>query len=108
MAVSLSLANRHASLPVAYRLYLPQEWTSDHTRRRKAGVPDEIAFKTKPEIALDQLRWAHAAGLPRGGHGACHCIRAKAVTIVPDSMMPIVMRCFDAGRHDPLTKKRST
>ena len=66
VAVSLSLANRHASLPVAYRLYLPQEWASDCARRRKAGVPDDVVFKTKPEIALDQLRWAHAAGLPRG------------------------------------------
>ena len=66
VAVSLSLANRHASLPVAYRLYLPQEWASDCARQRKAGVPEEIVFKTKPEIALDQLRWADAAGLPRG------------------------------------------
>src|SRR4249920_3839288 len=66
VAVSLSLTNRHASLPVAYRLYLPQDWASDRVRRRKAGVPAEIVFKTKPEIALDQLRWACAAGLPRG------------------------------------------
>ena len=67
VAVSLSLANLHASLPVAYRLYLPQEWANDRARRRKTGVPEEIAFKTKPEIALDQLRWACAVGLPRGG-----------------------------------------
>ena len=66
MAVSLSLANRHASLPVAWRLYLPQEWAADPTRRRKAHVPADITFKTKAEIALDQLRWACAAGLPRG------------------------------------------
>jgi SRSO17 transposase len=66
VAVSLSLANGHASLPVAYRLYLPQEWTNDRERLRKAGVPAEVAFKTKHEIALDQLRWACAAGLPRG------------------------------------------
>ena len=63
VAVSLSLANRHASLPVAYRLYLPQEWASDRARRRKAGIPEEIAFKTKPEIALEELRWACASGL---------------------------------------------
>ena len=66
VAVSLSIANNHASLPVAYRLYLPQEWTQDRARLRKAGVPDDIDFKTKHEIALDQLRWACAAGLPRG------------------------------------------
>ena len=66
VAVSLSLANRHASLPVAWRLYLPQEWAADPARRRKARVPADITFKTKAEIALDQLRWACAAGLPRG------------------------------------------
>jgi SRSO17 transposase len=66
VAVSLSIANHHASLPVAYRLYLPEEWTTDRDRCRKAGVPDDVGFKTKHEIALDQLRWACAAGLPRG------------------------------------------
>ena len=64
--MSLSIANHHASLPVAYRLYLPQDWAEDAARRRKAGVPEEIGFKTKPEIALEQMRWACAAGLPRG------------------------------------------
>src|SRR5260370_32970782 len=66
VAVSLSLANDHASLPAAYRLYLPQEWTSDDERLRKAGGPDDITFKTTHEIALDQLRCACAPGLPHG------------------------------------------
>jgi SRSO17 transposase len=66
VAVSLSIANHQASLPVAYRLYLPQDWAADDSRRRKAGVPDDIRFKTKLEIALEQLRWACSAGLPRG------------------------------------------
>ena len=52
----LSLANHHASLPVAYRLYLPKEWTNDEVRCRKAGVPDDIGFITKPEIALEKIR----------------------------------------------------
>ena len=66
VAVSLSLANAHASLPVAYRLYLPQDWADDAERRRKAGVPDDVEFMTKPQIALAQIRAAHAAGLPKG------------------------------------------
>src|ERR1700751_301180 len=66
VAVSLSIANHTASLPVAYRLYLPADWTKDRARRKKAGVPKEIKFKTKPEIALEQIRWACEAGLPRG------------------------------------------
>ena len=65
-AVSLSIANRHASLPVSYRLYLPEEWAVDAWRRRKAGVPEEIGFKTKPEIALEQIRAACESGIARG------------------------------------------
>jgi len=66
VAVSLSIANRHASLPVAYRLYLPEQWAADDERRRKTGVPGDIRFRTKPEIALEQIRAASAAGLPLG------------------------------------------
>jgi SRSO17 transposase len=66
VTVSLSIANHSASLPVAYQLYLPQDWTKDRARRKKAGVPKEIKFKTKPQIALEQIRWACEAGLPRG------------------------------------------
>jgi SRSO17 transposase len=66
VAVSLSIANHHASLPAAYRLYLPKDWAVDRPRRRKAGVPVEISFKTKPELALEQIRWACEVGLPRG------------------------------------------
>jgi SRSO17 transposase len=66
VAVSLSIANHSASLPVAYRLYLPQDWTKDRARRKKAGVPKDLSFKTKPEIALEQIRWAREAGLPHG------------------------------------------
>jgi SRSO17 transposase len=66
VVVTLSIANHHASLPIAYRLYLPQEWAEDAARRKKAHVPDTIAFKTKPQIALEQIRAACAAGVPRG------------------------------------------
>jgi SRSO17 transposase len=64
VAVSLSLANDAASLPVAYRLYLPKDWAEDNERRCKAGIPEEIGFKTKPEIALEQIRWACETDLP--------------------------------------------
>ncbi len=66
VAVTLALANTHASLPIAYRLYLPETWAKDPERRAKAGVPEEIRFQTKPEIALDQIRRALAAGVPVG------------------------------------------
>src|ERR1700747_2023023 len=83
VAVSLSIANHDASLPVAYQLYLPKEWAKDRSRRRKAGVPKEISFKTKSGIAVGHLRWACEAGLPRGvvlmdaGYGADTDVRAN-------------------------------
>jgi SRSO17 transposase len=66
VAVSLSIANHHASLPIAYRLYLPKDWADDRARRKKAHVPDAVTFKTKPQIALEQLRAARQAGVPVG------------------------------------------
>ena len=66
VAVTLSLANHDASLPIAYRLYLPEDWAMDQARRRKAKVPETIAFQTKPEIALEQIKAAQAVGLPEG------------------------------------------
>lgn len=66
VAVSLSLANDQGSLPIAYRLYLPEPWCADAKRRRKVGIPEPIGFQTKPQIALDQIRAAVAADVPRG------------------------------------------
>jgi SRSO17 transposase len=76
VAVSLSIANASASLPIAYRLYMPKDWAADPERRKTAGVPEQVSFKTKPEIALDQIRAALATGVPPGvvlmdaGYGA--------------------------------------
>jgi SRSO17 transposase len=66
VAVSLSLANHQASLPIAYRLYLPKDWADDPIRRAKCGVPEDARFQTKPEIALQQMRQALADGVPPG------------------------------------------
>ena len=63
--MTLSLANHEASLPVAYRLYLPEDWAADQARRDKARVPGTIALQTKPEIAFEQIKAARAAGSPR-------------------------------------------
>ena len=66
VAVSLSVANHFASLPVGCRLYLPKDWATDRARRKKAKVPDDIRFKTKPQIALELIERACKAGLPGG------------------------------------------
>src|SRR3984885_12456486 len=65
-AVSLSVSTWGASLPIAWRLYLPEVWGQDSERRREAKVPEEIEFQTKPEIALEQLRQAMAQQVPVG------------------------------------------
>ena len=66
VAVSLSVANSSASLPAAWRLYLPKSWAADADLRHEAGVPDDVGFQTKPAIALGQLGDAVARDLPRG------------------------------------------
>lgn len=75
-AVSLSIANHHGSIPIGYRLYLPEEWAKDDARKKKAGVPADVTFKMKPEIAIDLIKQALEDGVPRGialadaGYGA--------------------------------------
>lgn len=72
VAVSVSLACNHGSLPVAWQLYLPEDWAADPQRRGKAGVPEELRFATKTQIALQQLRKLLDEGAPR------HCVLADA------------------------------
>ena len=66
VAVSLSVTTEQASMPVAFRLYLPDSWVQDRKRRKRTGVPDSIQFQTKPQIALEQIRRARERGLPEG------------------------------------------
>jgi len=83
VAVSLSLATRKASLPAKHRLYLPESWASNPALRKPAGVPEQIRFQTKPEIALDQIRSLAGEDVPRGvvladaAYGNDHEFRGK-------------------------------
>ena len=72
VAVSVTLASQAGSLPVAWQLYLPKEWAEDLPTREKAGVPEDVAFATKPAIALAQIERLMQQGAPK------HCVLADA------------------------------
>jgi SRSO17 transposase len=63
VTVNCHYAERTLAWPIATRLYLPQEWASDPERRKKAKVPEDVAFRTKPESALDLLDHARQLGI---------------------------------------------
>ncbi len=72
VAVRVTLACEEGSLPVTWQLYLPHVWTEDNALRAKAGIPENIEFATKPQIALQQIQGLLSEGAPR------HCVLADA------------------------------
>jgi SRSO17 transposase len=52
IGVSVHAVSEKGTLPLGWALYLPEEWCSDPKRRRKAKVPEEVSFQTKPELGL--------------------------------------------------------
>jgi SRSO17 transposase len=64
IGVSLTIATKHEHVPIDFALYMPRSWTDDPVRREKARVPDELVFKTKPELALDLITRAVEDKLP--------------------------------------------
>jgi SRSO17 transposase len=65
VVVTVSLANAVMSVPAAYRLYLSEEWAKDRRRREEAGVPKEVKFQKKWEIALEEIDTLLEDDLPR-------------------------------------------
>lgn len=89
LGVSLWVANDRVSVPIAFDLYLPEAWAKNPERRAKAGIPDEVGYRTKAEVALNQIRAAAAAGmltrfvLARNDYGSdasfCAGLRARGL-----------------------------
>jgi SRSO17 transposase len=64
VGVFLSYASRWGHALIDRRLYLPESWAGDEARRAKAAVPEDVTFKTKPEIARDLIAASLDAGIP--------------------------------------------
>jgi SRSO17 transposase len=64
--VSLSIATPQDHVAIDFELYLPECWANDPARRDEGRIPEDVPFKTKPRLALDMLRRAVKAKLPRG------------------------------------------
>jgi SRSO17 transposase len=65
--VSLTLARREVPVPVVLRLFLPETWTGDPARCRRAGVPEaRLTARTKPEMALEELDRLRGLGVRFG------------------------------------------
>lgn len=127
VAVSLSLATEEASVPLAYRLYLPQEWAEDRARRRRAGVPEEVRFATKTQIALEQLEGLLARGAPKhcvladGGYGVKTAFRQRlsilgleymvgitsAVVVWPPGVEPLPAKRYSGMGRPPVMPRRT-
>jgi SRSO17 transposase len=66
VAASLTVATRTEHMPVDFSLYLPESWTENVARRAEAHIPDEVTFKTKPELGIEMIDRAVADGIPVG------------------------------------------
>jgi SRSO17 transposase len=64
IGVFLCYASPKGSTLIDRRLYLPKSWTEDPGRCRKAGIPEEAGFATKPQLARQMLHHAFQSGLP--------------------------------------------
>ncbi|HWR87592.1 MAG TPA: IS701 family transposase [Acidiferrobacterales bacterium] len=127
VAVSISLANEQASVPVAWQLYLPKQWAEDPARRRKAGVPAEVGFATKAEIALTQLQALLAQGAPKycvladAGYGVDTAFRnclsqlglpyvvgiTSSVVVWPPGIEPLPPKRYGGRGRPPLMPRRT-
>lgn len=63
VSVHLAASNGEAAAPMAARLFLPEAWIANPERRRRAGIPEEVVFRSKPEIALDLVAQVMSEGM---------------------------------------------
>jgi SRSO17 transposase len=64
VGVSLHAVGAKGTAPLGWALYLPEEWCGDAERRREAKIPDEVAFKAKPELGVELVERAGGWEIP--------------------------------------------
>ncbi len=127
VAVSISLASNQGSLPVAWQLYLPEDWAADPERCATAGVPEEMRFAMKSQIARQQMRALLAEGAPRhcvladAGYGVDNTFRqalsdmglayavgvTSAVVVWPPGVQPLPPKRCDGVGRPPVVPRRT-
>ena len=127
VAVSISLASTQGSLPVAWQLYLPEDWAADPERRAKADVPEHVRFATKTQLALQQLRDLLAQGAPHycvladAGYGVDNAFRqalsdmgllyavgvTSAVVVWPPGVKPLPPKPYSGMGRPPVMPRRT-
>ena len=65
IGVSMHAVGGRGTVPFGWALYLPEDWCADAQRRRKAKIPDEVAFKTKPELGVELVERAAGWDVPK-------------------------------------------
>jgi SRSO17 transposase len=64
IGVSVHAVGANGTVPLGWALYLPQDWCEDSERRRRAKIPADVAFKTKPELAVELVERATGWEIP--------------------------------------------
>src|SRR5262245_10033019 len=128
VAVSVSMANATGSVPAAYRLYLPESWTSDRARCRRAKVPEEVAFQPKWQLALAEIDRLRAEAVPAApvvadaGYGVVTAFRegltarailylvgiSKETTVWRPGQAPLPPRRYRGHGRPPTVVRRTT
>jgi SRSO17 transposase len=65
VGVSLHAVGERGTVPLGWALYLPEEWCEDPERRARAKIPEEVEFKTKPELGAELVERASGWGVPQ-------------------------------------------
>ena len=119
IGVSLHAVGAKGTVPLGWALYLPEDWCEDAERRRKAKIPAEIEFKTKPELGVELIEraagWEVAAApvlgdcaygdktelrerLHRAGREYVLSVSAEATVFAPETTFAVPERAGKSGR----------